>query len=269
MICARSARHRRRDGIPQKVKEQANAAAAATKEAAAKGKSQLDDLQAKKAADAMLRDLGALSYGSVTSRESATSEADATRLVEALQARDRARQLSLALESPVGKQGRADAPPVVAERASRRARGATSEELAEWLPVSEASYAADREAAGEPRAIAERVAHESRSRTFPDGVPAAGHHVFGVVADGVRVGIVWLGPSLNGDETERYLQDRDRRAAPPPGARPRGDARGRGLDAGRRRHPARPQRLRLQRRRALALRQPRLRGRRDEHASSL
>lgn len=36
-------------------------------------------------------------------------------------------------------------------------------------------------------------------------MPAAGHHVFGVVADGVRVGIVWLGPSLNGDETERYL----------------------------------------------------------------
>lgn len=92
-------------GFLDKVKEQANAAAAATKEAAAKGKSQLDDLQAKKAADAMLRDLGALSYGSVTSRESATSEADATRLVEALQAHETEHgQLSLALESPVGKQ---------------------------------------------------------------------------------------------------------------------------------------------------------------------
>ncbi len=92
-------------GFLDKVKEQATAAAAATKEAAAKGKSQLDDLQAKKAADAMLRDLGVLSYGSVTGRESATSEADATRLVEALQAHETEHgQLSLALESPVAKQ---------------------------------------------------------------------------------------------------------------------------------------------------------------------
>ena len=62
-------------------------------------------MQAKKVADAMLRDLGALSYGSVTSRESATSEADATRLVEALQAHETEHgEVSLALESPVGKQ---------------------------------------------------------------------------------------------------------------------------------------------------------------------
>jgi GNAT superfamily N-acetyltransferase len=36
-------------------------------------------------------------------------------------------------------------------------------------------------------------------------VPAEGHHVFGVMADGRRVGIVWLGPSLHDDATERYL----------------------------------------------------------------
>ena len=92
-------------GFLDKVKEQATAVTAATKEAAAKGQSKLDELQAKKAADAMLRDLGALSYGSVTGREAPTSEADATRLVAALQAHEAEHGgVSLALESPTGKQ---------------------------------------------------------------------------------------------------------------------------------------------------------------------
>ncbi|HEV3212960.1 MAG TPA: hypothetical protein VGZ03_06145 [Acidimicrobiales bacterium] len=92
-------------GFLDKVKEQATAAAAATKEAAAKGQSKLDEMQAKKAADGMLRDLGALSYGSVTNRETPTSEADATRLVAALQAHEAEHgEVSLALESPAGKQ---------------------------------------------------------------------------------------------------------------------------------------------------------------------
>jgi hypothetical protein len=88
-----------------KVKEQATAATAAAKDAAAKGQSKLDDLQAKKASDAMLRDLGAVSYASVTSRETATSEADAARLVAALQQYESEHgDLALTLESPVGKQ---------------------------------------------------------------------------------------------------------------------------------------------------------------------
>lgn len=92
-------------GFLDKVKEQASAAAAATKEGVAKGQSKLDEMQAKKAADAMLRDLGAVSYGSVTSRETPTSEADATRLVAALQAHETEHgEISLALESPAGKQ---------------------------------------------------------------------------------------------------------------------------------------------------------------------
>ncbi len=92
-------------GFLDKVKETATTATAAAKDAAAQGKGKLDDMQAKKRADAMLRDLGALSYGSVTSRESPTSEADATRLVEALQAHETEHgTLNLALESPESKQ---------------------------------------------------------------------------------------------------------------------------------------------------------------------
>lgn len=91
-------------GILDKMKEQAAAATAVAKDAAAKGQGKLDDLQAKKLADAMLRDLGALSYASIAGRESATAEADAQRLVAALQAQESERgELSLALESPVGK----------------------------------------------------------------------------------------------------------------------------------------------------------------------
>jgi hypothetical protein len=92
-------------GFLDKVKEQAAAAGAVAKDAAAKGQSKLDEMQAKKAADQMLRDLGAVSYGSVTSRETPTSEADAARLVAALQAHEEQNgQVSLALESPAGRQ---------------------------------------------------------------------------------------------------------------------------------------------------------------------
>ncbi len=91
-------------GFLDKVKEQAQTAAAAAKEAAAKGQSKLDELQAKKAADAMLRDLGALTYGSATGREQASSEADAGRLVAALQAHEAEHgQLPLTLESAAGR----------------------------------------------------------------------------------------------------------------------------------------------------------------------
>jgi ribosomal protein S18 acetylase RimI-like enzyme len=63
----------------------------------------------------------------------------------------------------------------------------------------------ERVAAGEPREVAERVAREQRARSFPGGEPAAGHHLFHVDVAGARVGTVWLGPSFNGDDSERYL----------------------------------------------------------------
>ena len=91
-------------GLMDKVKEQAAAVSAAAKDAAAKGQGKLDEMQAKKAADAMLRDLGALTYASATGRDGATAEADAQRLVSALQAQEADHgPVSLELESPAGK----------------------------------------------------------------------------------------------------------------------------------------------------------------------
>lgn len=91
-------------GFLDKVKEQAQAATATAKEMAAKGQGKLDELQAKRAADAMLRDLGALTYASATNREGTNAEADAGRLVAALQAHESEHgPISLGAESPTGK----------------------------------------------------------------------------------------------------------------------------------------------------------------------
>jgi hypothetical protein len=72
-------------GLLDKVKAQATAATEMAKDAAAKGQAKLDEAQAKKAADGMLRDLGAAFYSTKTGRSTPTTEADMDRLVAALQ----------------------------------------------------------------------------------------------------------------------------------------------------------------------------------------
>jgi len=72
-------------GLLEKVKAQATAATEMAKDAAAKGQAKLDEAQAKKAAEGMLRDLGAASYATKTGRATPTTDADSDRLVAALQ----------------------------------------------------------------------------------------------------------------------------------------------------------------------------------------
>jgi len=72
-------------GLLDKVKATAATATEAAKDAAAKGQAKLDEAQAKKAADGMLRDLGAAFYATKTGRATPTTEADIERLVAALQ----------------------------------------------------------------------------------------------------------------------------------------------------------------------------------------
>jgi hypothetical protein len=72
-------------GLLDKVKAQATAATEMAKDAAAKGQAKLDEAQAKKAADGMLRDLGAAFYATKTGRATPSTEADIDRLVAALQ----------------------------------------------------------------------------------------------------------------------------------------------------------------------------------------
>ena len=80
-------------GLLDKVKSQAVTASATAsamaKDAAQKGQAKLDALQAKRTADALLHDLGAVVYAQRTGRGSSTSDADASRLVETLSAHER------------------------------------------------------------------------------------------------------------------------------------------------------------------------------------
>jgi hypothetical protein len=72
-------------GLLDKVKAQAAAATVIAKDAAQKGQAKLDEVQAKKSADGMLRDLGAAFYATKTSRDTPSTNAEIDRLVAALE----------------------------------------------------------------------------------------------------------------------------------------------------------------------------------------
>jgi hypothetical protein len=95
-----------------KVKETATTAAEVAKDAAAKGQAKLDEVQAKKAADGILRDLGAAFYATKTGRSTPDTEPEIERLVAALQAHeDQHGQITLAPESSAGTPTAAPTPP--------------------------------------------------------------------------------------------------------------------------------------------------------------
>ena len=90
-------------GLLDKVKAQATAATEMAKDAAAKGQAKLDEAQAKKAAEGMLRDLGAAFYATKTGRTTPTTDADIERLVTALQQHESEHgPMTLAPESSAG-----------------------------------------------------------------------------------------------------------------------------------------------------------------------
>jgi hypothetical protein len=103
-------------GLLDKVKATAATATEAAKDAAAKGQAKLDEAQAKKGADGMLRDLGAAFYATKTGRATPTTDADIDRLVAALQDHESTHgTLTLAPESaaaaPTAAPADAPAPP--------------------------------------------------------------------------------------------------------------------------------------------------------------
>jgi hypothetical protein len=90
-------------GLLDKVKAQATAATEMAKDAAAKGQAKLDEAQAKKTAEGMLRDLGAAFYATKTGRATPTTDADIDRLVAAIQQYESEHgPLTLAPESAAG-----------------------------------------------------------------------------------------------------------------------------------------------------------------------
>jgi hypothetical protein len=87
-------------GLLDKVKAQATAATEMAKDAAAKGQAKMNDAQAKKTADGMLRDLGAAFYATKTGRSTPSTDGEITQLVASLQAHESEHgQITLAPES--------------------------------------------------------------------------------------------------------------------------------------------------------------------------
>jgi hypothetical protein len=87
-------------GLLDKVKAQATAATEMAKDAAAKGQAKMNDAQAKKAADGMLRDLGAAFYATKTGRSTPATDGEIAQLVTSLQAHESEHgQITLAPES--------------------------------------------------------------------------------------------------------------------------------------------------------------------------
>jgi hypothetical protein len=107
-------------GLFDKVKAQATAATAVAKDAAQKGQAKLDEVQAKKGADGMLRDLGAAFYATKTGRATPSTDSEIDRLVAALQTHESEHgALTLAHESaaaaPTAAATSASGPPPTAE----------------------------------------------------------------------------------------------------------------------------------------------------------
>jgi hypothetical protein len=73
-------------GFMDKVKEQAASAASAAKDAAAKGQAKVGEMQAKRGADGVLRQLGLAAYLQTQNRAPATTEADIEKYIETLKA---------------------------------------------------------------------------------------------------------------------------------------------------------------------------------------
>jgi hypothetical protein len=102
-------------GLLDKVKAQATAATTMAKDAAQKGQAKLDEVQSKKGADGMLRDLGAAFYATKTGRATPSTDADIDHLVGALQAHESEHgALTLAPESAAAAPMASTAPPPTA-----------------------------------------------------------------------------------------------------------------------------------------------------------
>jgi 2-keto-3-deoxy-L-rhamnonate aldolase RhmA len=102
-------------GLLDKAKDRVAQATEMAKDAAQKGQAKLDDVQSKRGADGILRDLGAAVYATKSGRSTPSTEADIARLVSALQAHESQHgALTLAPESAAAGPTAAPAPPPAA-----------------------------------------------------------------------------------------------------------------------------------------------------------
>ncbi len=82
-------------GLMDKVKAQATQLAQKGQEAAAQGKARIDQVQANRHGDMLLRNLGAAVYAECTGRGSADSQAKIDKLIETISAHEKENGLNL------------------------------------------------------------------------------------------------------------------------------------------------------------------------------
>ena len=95
-------------GLMDKVKAQATQLAQKTQETARDSKVKFDQAQAKRRADAMLRNLGALVYAEHTGRGTADSQAQTDKLIADIAAHEAENGISLAAETTDHRAPQAD-----------------------------------------------------------------------------------------------------------------------------------------------------------------
>ncbi|MET1016827.1 MAG: GNAT family N-acetyltransferase [Leifsonia flava] len=83
----------------------------------------------------------------------------------------------------------------------------TPEQLAAWLPISNALYEQARIDAGDSPAEAASAAASSQARFFPDGVPVDGHRIFTITVDEGDAGWLWIGPTADGTGGDWWIWD--------------------------------------------------------------
>ena len=91
-------------GLMDKVKAQATVLAQKTQETVNEGKARLDQVQAQRGADVMLRNLGTLVFAERTGRGTADTQAQVDKLVTDLSAYESANGINLAVQ-PTGQAG--------------------------------------------------------------------------------------------------------------------------------------------------------------------
>ncbi|MHB8287700.1 MAG: hypothetical protein ACYDEY_00380 [Acidimicrobiales bacterium] len=87
-------------GFMDKVKSQATQAAQKAQEAASAGQAKIEEAQAKRRADGLLRDLGAAVYAERTGRGTADTQASVDRLIAELQQYEATRDATQSPQAP-------------------------------------------------------------------------------------------------------------------------------------------------------------------------
>ncbi len=98
-------------GLTDKVKAQASQLGQKAQEAAAEGKARLDQAQANRKGDGMLRDLGALVYAQQTGRGTSDSQSKIDSQIQQIQAHERENGLNLGGEQDQSGQTQASGVP--------------------------------------------------------------------------------------------------------------------------------------------------------------